>query len=204
MKYYSAPTTQQDRWVVDILASKRNGYFVDIGASNGIHASNTYALEQQLGWQGICIEANDILFKQCQRNRECIVENICVYDHHGSVNFVEPSQHPGYGGIHENLKAHKQNMWDDGGKMISKPCVPLANILDKHNAPKVIDYLSMDVEGSEPKILSVFPFDRYQFRSITIEGVFCDEILAAAGYQQIDSAYSKVTWERFYIKPEII
>ena len=45
----------------------------------------------------------------------------------------------------------------------------LETILEKYSAPKVIDYLSLDVEGSEFDVLKDFPFEKYKFLSITIE-----------------------------------
>ena len=45
----------------------------------------------------------------------------------------------------------------------------LLSILKKFNAPKTIDYLSLDVEGSEEEILKKFPFKKYKFLTLTIE-----------------------------------
>jgi hypothetical protein len=59
----------QDRWVVDTLGD-RPGYFVDVGAYDGIQTSNTYALELA-GWDGICIEASPAVAAACASNRRC-------------------------------------------------------------------------------------------------------------------------------------
>ena len=45
----------------------------------------------------------------------------------------------------------------------------------EHQAPKVIDYLSIDTEGSELEILSAFDFTRYDIRLITVEHNFSDD-----------------------------
>ena len=45
----------------------------------------------------------------------------------------------------------------------------LETILDENNAPKIIDYLSLDVEGAEEFILSSFNFEKYKFKFMTIE-----------------------------------
>ena len=42
-------------------------------------------------------------------------------------------------------------------------------ILEKNNSPKIINYLSLDVEGSETVVLKNFPFNKYIFESMTIE-----------------------------------
>ena len=39
-------------WVIEIFKKKRNGYFVEAGAHNGISGSNTYVLENKYHWQG--------------------------------------------------------------------------------------------------------------------------------------------------------
>ena len=59
MKYYSQ--NYQDYWVYTELNNYKNGYFVDIGAANGIFISNTYFLEKNLNWNGICVEPNKYL-----------------------------------------------------------------------------------------------------------------------------------------------
>src|SRR5208282_2318440 len=52
--YYSQ--LGQDKWVIEnIFKHRRGGFFVDIGAYNGVDISNTYYMEQQLGWSGICV-----------------------------------------------------------------------------------------------------------------------------------------------------
>lgn len=42
-------------------------------------------------------------------------------------------------------------------------------VLEDCNAPKIIDYLSIDVEGAEERVISVFDFEKYSFLCITIE-----------------------------------
>lgn len=60
----------QDYWVYgETFNEKTNGYFVDLGAHNGCHLSNTYLLEGRYNWNGICIEANPKTFEQLRKNR---------------------------------------------------------------------------------------------------------------------------------------
>ena len=48
----------QDIFVLYTLNWKRNGFFVEFGATNGIDLSNTYLLEKDFGWKGILSEPN--------------------------------------------------------------------------------------------------------------------------------------------------
>jgi hypothetical protein len=70
--------------------------------------------------------------------------------------------------------------------------VSLYDLLAQHAAPRAIDYLSIDTEGSEFEILRHFDFDTYDIRVITVENGFIAsrqqqifELLNAKGYHRI-------------------
>jgi hypothetical protein len=79
--------------------------------------------------------------------------------------------------------------------------VVLSDVLDKYGAPSIIDYLSLDTEGSEFRILKAFPFDRYAFRVMTVEHngfpkamAQLQKLLKSKGYR-----IAKVTSADFYV-----
>jgi len=47
---------EQDKFVVNILKQKMNGYFVEIGSNHPITTNNTYILENEYKWKGIMVE----------------------------------------------------------------------------------------------------------------------------------------------------
>lgn len=53
IKYYSQ--VRQDEAVLSLLRNKTGGYFVDLAANNATDLSNTYALEREFGWSGLCV-----------------------------------------------------------------------------------------------------------------------------------------------------
>jgi len=69
--------------------------------------------------------------------------------------------------------------------------VSLNNVLEHHKAPKTIDYLSIDTEGSEFQILQALDFDAWTFRVITVEHNYTDqrskiyELLTRNGYKRV-------------------
>jgi len=167
----------QDLFVLEVLGGVRGGYFLDSGASNGIQGSNTWLLESSFGWRGICVEPNDATFHELVRNRSCTCLNCCLYNREGSVDFLEMAGV--YGGIMQeydpgHLRFTQQVLvgrWPRSGgpPIVQKQARTLRSVLRLAGAPPVIDYWSLDTEGSELAILKSFPFDEYRFRVLTVE-----------------------------------
>ena len=72
-------------------------------------------------------------------------------------------------------------------EIIDVSTTSLAKELDDANAPTLIDFLSLDVEGAEWLVLKDFPFDRYKFQCIAIErpNTDLDLLLDENGYRQV-------------------
>lgn len=73
MTYYSQ--AWQDEFVNNILNFKRNGYFIDIGSTDGINQSNSYFFESEMGWKGICVERGIGYTEHYKNNRTCLFLN---------------------------------------------------------------------------------------------------------------------------------
>jgi FkbM family methyltransferase len=184
-KYYSQ--CRQDKWIIeDIFDYKENGFFVDLGAADGIDISNTYMLEKKYKWKGICIEAEDSMFKKLKSNRSCICVNVCIDDYEKKqIKFTK-----GRGLIGGIIDQDTDNKgFISSSEFDQMETFTLASFLDKYNAPKVIDYLSLDVEGAEHRIFRDFPFGQYKFLAMSIEKPKKEllDILKKNGYIKIGS-----------------
>lgn len=62
----------QDLFVAAVLNNRRDGIFIDVGCSHPIEWSNTYALEQELGWRGLLLDADQASIHLCRANRKSI------------------------------------------------------------------------------------------------------------------------------------
>jgi FkbM family methyltransferase len=162
----------QDKWILGtVFKNKKNGYFVDLAATDGFVFSNTYVLEKFLDWNGICIEPNPKFYKKLQKNRKCKLTNI-VIDKENDKEILFRTDNEECGGIVDD---DTDNNYKTRNKQLKKATIlklktkTLEYILDFFKAPKVIDYLSLDIEGAEERVLLNFPFDKYKFLSITIE-----------------------------------
>ena len=179
----------QDLKCLEYFNNKKGGYFVDIGAHDGKDLSNTYRLETEYGWKGICVEPLEEEFKKCVESRPMsICINTCIYDKNGTVTFNEVTRGNNYSmlsGIDdENYKCRENFIQSE------KPCITLTKLLEDNNSPSVIDFLSIDTEGSELKILRSLDHDKFSFRYITCEHNYDDikrkevrEYLESVGYK---------------------
>jgi FkbM family methyltransferase len=163
---------RQDLFVLSELNFKKNGFFVEFGATNGIDLSNTYLLEKEFGWNGILAEPAKIWHKNLKSNRAANIETKCVWSESHSilnfnqVDFAELSTINHFSSLDSHKEARKS------GSVYEVETISLNDLLSNFDAPSKIDYLSIDTEGSEFEILKDFHFHKYQFSVITCEHNF--------------------------------
>lgn len=176
LKHRSVSQLGQDLWALERTGYKRGGFFVEFGATDGVLLSNTWLLEKEFGWQGLCAEPNPKFFAQLQRNRSCTLSNQCIGDTTGKqVEFIYADA---YGGSQEHADDDKHKdkraAYRAVGQTALLQTISLHDFLLEHRAPRVIDYLSIDTEGSEYEILRAFPFEQWNIRLLTVEHNFTE------------------------------
>lgn len=156
----------QDLYVLEKLFYKRNGYFVEVGVGHGINISNTYVLEKNYGWNGVLCEPNKHRKKLIQKTRKATLITDPVYDVSGvKVEFSYCKAHD-LSGITQDLARNNTSEISETEIMTT---ISLTSLLDRVKAPTIIDYISLDTEGSEYKILSTFNFKKYFVKIWTVE-----------------------------------
>lgn len=163
MKSYSQ--IGQDISIIKYYNNKKNGYYVDVGAYDGVQFSNTYLLEKNYNWKGICVEPSPVTFpklKECRKNSICI--NKAAYSKTGEI--LDFSIDDMFSGITDCVDRH---MIAKNGQKTKVETIRLDELLKQCNAPNFIEYLSLDTEGSELEILKSIDFDNYKFGIIHVE-----------------------------------
>lgn len=167
----------QDLEVVKFYNHMKDGYFIEIGALDGIEISNTYLLEKTYNWKGICVEPIPYRFEKLVSNRpNSICVNKAVYDKSNkNVVFDIANNGDGLSGISEvpNLDWHK-NLVNANKTQIMVETISLNDLLEQSNSPTFINYLSLDTEGSEYDILKTFNFSKYTIGLIDVEHNFTE------------------------------
>lgn len=194
----------QDLWVLEQTGYKRGGFFVEFGATDGVILSNTLLLETEFGWNGILAEPNPGFFARLEQNRNCTLSPDCIMGETGQeVTFVLADE---YGGVAEfgveDAHVERRRAFQDANHVLTLTTISLDDFLRKYNAPRRIDYMSIDTEGSEYEILRHFPFDDWDIRLMTIEHNYAPlradirALMESNGY-----ACREEQWDDWYYKP---
>lgn len=185
MVFYSQ--YNQDEYIYKkFFKNKKNkGFFLEIGADDGIRFSNCKFFEETLKWDGIAIEAREQAYNKLIKNRKCNCIHAVLSDIEENTTFLDIK---GYGlglsGLIDKYdKRHVmrinneiKNINNEGHDIINVKTEKLNNILDKYNVTN-IDFLSIDTEGSEIDILKTLDFNKYNINVITIEDNYNDSKL---------------------------
>jgi FkbM family methyltransferase len=190
------------------------GYFVEIGAGDGKNLSNTLLLES-LGWKGILVDPVDYVNGNMLK-RNSIKDKRCVYSESGlKLKFKEQSKlydeaaelNPkGFSGLFDHLSDYSKNL--KGGHSYEVITVSLNDLLDQYSSPNKIDYISIDVEGSEFEILRTFDFAKYDVEIFTVEHnnfashrESINELLLSQNYYCIHHELFKTSFLDWHIVP---
>jgi FkbM family methyltransferase len=195
----------QDIFVLSELNMKQEGFFVEFGATNGIDLSNTFLLEEEFDWKGILAEPALFWHKALRENRpSAFIEDLCVWTKSNIQVMFNETENTELSTmeIFSNLDSHHE-LRKIGQKYFVET-ISLTDLLDKYSAPKHIDYLSIDTEGSEIDILNAFDFERYSFGVITCEHNYTTarekiyKLLTSKGYIRKSENISR--WDDWYVK----
>lgn len=192
-----------DIFVLDKLNFKENGYFIECGAGDGVHLSNTLLLEKEYGWTGILVEPNKRFHENIRRMRKAPLEEKLLGSRSGDVVQFKEFYIGELSGVTNVLKESREPVKDE----YSVESINLNDLLIMHEAPREIDYFSLDVEGYEYEILKDFDFSKYIFRTLSVEHNFLDtrdlilSLLNQNGYYRIHENLSG--FDDFYIHKSI-
>jgi FkbM family methyltransferase len=160
----------QDLKILQLLSNKKNGYYVEFGADDGVQNSNSYFLNKIFGWSGLLAEPNPERFKELKRNRQNdYVSNALIWrEKDVELQFTIAGQLSTISDFGESdfMKDERKSVSTKKMKFLT---TDLESVLNNANAPKHIDFLSIDTEGSEFDILEKFNFDKYIFKVICVE-----------------------------------
>jgi FkbM family methyltransferase len=176
-----------------------DGFFIDVGACDGILASNSWGLSVA-GWGGICFEPVPIYYQKCvsvhSTHPKVIIKNTCVGNRNGTVDFYAAGTLSTY-----NEDYLHSEYWKNDYAYAQKIIVPIVILDDslfEHNVKPNFEVFSLDVEGSETDVLINFDIDYWKpkmalveaqefhpAKELTLQAPFINKYFANAGYEKI-------------------
>lgn len=207
-KYYSQDG--QDKYLDQtIFSQKTGGFFIEIGANDGITLSNTFFFEKHRQWSGICVEPHPSAFSKLKNNRRVKLINACIADSENDKEFLKIE---GYSEMLSGLMekydpTHLKRIDDEltkfgGSKEIVKiSCIKLDTII-KQYASSGVDYCSIDTEGGELDILETANLKENEIKVISVENNYYGKSLGnffkKYGYKEL----AKIGADEFYLKKQ--
>merc|ERR1711920_1188417 len=168
-----------------------NGYFIDLAAHDATRWSNTYALEKDFGWNGLCIEMNNEYWYGLAKRKCDVVGAVVGHEDDEELQIVLEDKHAGGIDFGNSIKSKTKNHQ-------TRRTASLESVFKLFNVPKKIDYFSLDVEGAEEFIMNAFPIDDYQFSVLTVErpSKNLTHMLRSKGYALV---HYFASWETLWV-----
>lgn len=189
----------------------RQGFFVEVGAADGITFSNTLFFERSLEWNGINIEPHKPNFDKLVVNRpNCINLNVAIDKENNENEFLENS---GYttllsGMVKHFHPDHLQRLYleslADGvmSKVVKVFTRTLQSIFHEYDVTR-IHLLSIDIEGGELAAIQSIDFSKVYIDIIIFEAQHEDAKRIMIDYLMTNLGYYHVTLDSFYTtKPD--
>ena len=198
----------QDLMALALNGFKRNGFFVEFGATNGVNNSNTYLLEKRFGWEGILCEPARFWKGSLIRNRSVQIDFDCVWSKTGENMLFNEAKNTELSTLNQFSDSDMHSLARNHGEKYDVKTISLNDLLTKYDAPFLIDYLSIDTEGSEFEILSNFDFSRYRINFISCEHNFegnrerIRNLLSINGYERLYEDCSE--FDDWYIQRDLL
>jgi len=199
-----------DKWVVEsLLPHVKKGVFVDVGAHDGVSFSNTLRLEQ-LGWKGMAIEPIPHIYEKLIKNRTCTTIQGCIGPKEGLAKFrlIKGYSEMLSGLIDEYDERHLKRIQKEvdlyGGEVedIEVKCYNFNSLMNSHGITK-IDYLSVDTEGAEFKILKSINFKKIKISVIGVENSYHTPKIPLLLHRNGLVLHSKIGDDEFYINKQL-
>jgi FkbM family methyltransferase len=177
------------------------GYFIEIGANDGVNQSNTLHFELYHSWRGVLVEPFPTNFFKCRANRSKETKVYCaacvpfdyterfvpmVYSNLMSAADIagsDISDARAHALVGKQFLSAEEEVFTFGAEART-----LNDILVQAQAPREIDFFSLDVEGAEIPLLDGVDHDRYRFRYLLVEARDLGKIsayLRPKGYELI-------------------
>lgn len=198
----------EDLFLWDTFEGQLDGFFIEVGAFDGVNYSVTYALEA-FGWKGLLIEAIPERFQQCQKarpNSRVVHAALGPRGAKGTIDFTIVDDVLGGMMSYSKSTPHHMRAVDQlqkGRRKVTVPLTSMDELLKDHAGP--IDLAVIDVEGVELEVLNGFDLLKHKPKVLILEDNARGADPALAGYMST-LPYTFIGWvgvNRAYVRTDL-
>lgn len=206
----------EDRTLLPTLMGLTRRTFVEIGAWDGFTQSTTYALERCMNWTGVLIEANPDNYAQLvrsRRQRSAMVHSAVCHGDGSSGNAVLITRDgSNFAGEPTTMANSYIKRWwsapsDRLNETVTVPCRSLRHIMHENGLPHGADFLSLDVEGAEEKVLHTVNVALFRVIMVEMDGhdrkkdARIDVLLTSSGFRRASAL--RVPLSTVYLRHDV-
>lgn len=131
-------------------------------------------LERHFGWKGLLAEPARCWHAALEANRKASIDTRCVWTETGAQLEFKETEKAEFSTLTNLVDNDFNKSSRVNGTTYFVETISLNDLLEAHSAPREIDYLSIDTEGSELAILQAFNFADYDIKLMTVEHNFVE------------------------------
>ncbi len=151
---------------IQFLLKLKTGFYVDVGAFHPMHLSNTFRLYKN-GWRGIVIDPNPIVASLFTKYRPQDIAVTCGISDCSTTSDFMLYDKPAFNCLREFDTAVPEDL-KQTAECISVQVCRLEEVLRKHHV-KTVDYLNIDCEGNDLKVLQSNDWNIWRPQVVTVE-----------------------------------
>ena len=191
----------------EVFKGLTSGTFVEAGAIDGLIDSNTLFFEKERNWRGLLIEPNPSQTYNLVKHRPKAQHSVAaLWDKEEFAEFEAIAEHVyvGWAAIPQTMnRKHATDIYDRVPQVnrtrLRVLARPLADVMTDAGM-KFANYVSLDLEGAEPKVLSVFPFKDIRVDVFGVDDHEADqtlvELFTQNGYHHLARIGPDTFWRR--------
>ena len=191
IKKKSYAMDNEDTAVLNYFKDKENGFYVDVGCYHPIHRNNTYLLHKK-NWNGINIDTSQFSIDLFNHMRPDDLNYNCAISNKNEIISLfyqkELSQ------LSTTDKDQAETVFQGHIKEKSIQAFTLDEILNRDKFKNVkIDFLDIDVEGADLKVLEGLSFDKFKPELVCVE-IHAKEIKKSDIYKFLVNKNYELLW----------
>ena len=181
----------EDTAVLNYFKDKKNGFYVDVGCYHPIHRNNTYLLHKQ-DWKGINIDTSEFSIDLFNHMRPNDLNYNCAISNKNEV--IKLYYQKELSQLSTTERDQAETVFQGNIKEKEIQAFTLDEILnrDKYKNTK-IDFLDIDVEGADLKVLEGLSFDKFKPELVCVE-IHAKEIKQSAIYNFLVDKNYELLW----------